>query len=336
VKSALAIAALALCLGSSAGPAWAQAPRDEPSKEAGSAPDPAMAQSLFEDGRRLMTSGDHAAACAKFEESNRLDPSAGTLLNLGKCYEALGRVASAWASYERAKVVGRAKGQTRHVEAAERFAAEIEPHVPKLAITTARELPGLRVYRGETEIAPAARATPIALDPGSYEVRAEAPGHEPWKRTVQVERDAKVTVEVPALVAVAVPPPKPPAPTSPPSSEPRMELVIAGAVVGGVGLVGLAVGAGLGAATLNDADEARADDDLCPDGRCTEAGWAHIQEAETKATASTALVVTGSVLFAGGAALGVLGFVLDARPSDVAVLPWLSPGVVGVFVGGRL
>jgi hypothetical protein len=295
-----------------------------------------MAQSLFEDGRRLMAAGEHAAACAKFEESNRLDPSAGTLLNLGKCHEALGRIASAWASYERAMVVGRAKGQTRHVEAAERFAAEIEPHVPKLVITTRREIAGLKVYRGETEIAAAARATPIAIDPGTYQLRAEAPGHEPWSRSVVVERDAKVTVEVPSLTPTAVAPPSPPPPKPQAPTEPRMELVIAGAVAGGVGLIGLAVGAGLGAATLNDADEAREDDELCPDDRCTEAGWAHVQEAETKATASTALIVTGSVLVAGGAVLGVLGFVLEAPPGDVAISPLLSPAFAGVVIEGRL
>src|SRR5688572_12426968 len=151
-----------------------------------------MAQSLFEAGRSLMVEGKLAEACAKFEASNRLDPSAGTLLNLGKCLEGQGRIATAWATYKRAIVVGRAKGQTRHVEAAERFAAEIEPRVSKLEVTPARDVPGLRLFRGEVEILAAARAVPIAVDPGSYEIRAEAPGFETWRRTIEVEPGAAV------------------------------------------------------------------------------------------------------------------------------------------------
>ena len=58
-------------------------------------PTAGLAQSLFEAGRALMDEGKPELACPKFEESNRVDASAGTLLNLGKCFEALGRTASA-------------------------------------------------------------------------------------------------------------------------------------------------------------------------------------------------------------------------------------------------
>jgi hypothetical protein len=51
-----------------------------PALAAPSAVDRTMAQSLFEDARRSMSEGNYAAACPKLEESNRLDPSGGTLL----------------------------------------------------------------------------------------------------------------------------------------------------------------------------------------------------------------------------------------------------------------
>src|SRR5580704_7129436 len=60
------------------------------------------AEALFAEGRRLVDAGDFANACPKFADSERLDPSVATLLNLGACYEKAGRTASAWATFREA------------------------------------------------------------------------------------------------------------------------------------------------------------------------------------------------------------------------------------------
>lgn len=52
--------------------------------------DAARAEALFEEGRQALAAGDYLTACAKFEESQRLDPGAGTLLNRATCEEKLG------------------------------------------------------------------------------------------------------------------------------------------------------------------------------------------------------------------------------------------------------
>src|SRR4051794_15794728 len=59
----------------------------------------AAAEVLFSDGKRLVQERNFAAACPKFEESQKLDPGLGTLYRLADCYEHVGRTASAWAAF---------------------------------------------------------------------------------------------------------------------------------------------------------------------------------------------------------------------------------------------
>src|SRR4051794_6818295 len=61
-----------------------------------------LAQSLFEEGRRLMDSGKFAEACLKLAASLRLDPGAGTQLNLAVCHEQEGKLSTALLEFEEA------------------------------------------------------------------------------------------------------------------------------------------------------------------------------------------------------------------------------------------
>ena len=53
--------------------------------------DKAAAQSLFDEGRRLMGEAKYADACPKLAESQKLDPGVGTQFHLADCYEHLGQ-----------------------------------------------------------------------------------------------------------------------------------------------------------------------------------------------------------------------------------------------------
>ena len=57
--------------------------------------DTAMAEALFQAGRACLERDRVEEACAKFSESQRLEPKLGTLLNLATCHEKLGKTASA-------------------------------------------------------------------------------------------------------------------------------------------------------------------------------------------------------------------------------------------------
>ena len=143
-------------------------------------------------------------------------------------------------------------------------------------------------------------------------------------------------IRVPALASRAPPPPPPP-PIPPPVRGPRLDLVVGGGIVGGLGLVGLGVGAACGVAPLSDASRARDEPDLCPDDRCTGEGWTLIQDAEEKATVRTALLVVGGLATATGATLVVLGLMLEEAPADAAlIVPVIGPGYAGLSLGGVL
>ncbi|MFO0549283.1 MAG: hypothetical protein U0271_12900 [Polyangiaceae bacterium] len=79
---------------SSTSTATAQGPRD-----------PARAEALFDEAHQAMNKGEIERACRLFEESNAADPAPGTLLNLGACYEKLGRKPQACAAFRRAEQV---------------------------------------------------------------------------------------------------------------------------------------------------------------------------------------------------------------------------------------
>src|SRR5262249_3010768 len=69
--------------------------------------DPAAGEALFRAARDRGGTGDWAAGCPKFEAAMAASPTASTLLNIARCHEHDGRVASAWVDAKRALVLNR-------------------------------------------------------------------------------------------------------------------------------------------------------------------------------------------------------------------------------------
>src|SRR5258706_8273705 len=99
-----------------------------------SAGDKATSEALFGDGRRLMSQGNYAQACPKFEASLKLDPGVGAMLNLADCYEKNGQTASAWAEFREAGSAARAAGSKDREDLARSRAAALEPKLSRLTI----------------------------------------------------------------------------------------------------------------------------------------------------------------------------------------------------------
>jgi hypothetical protein len=304
----------------------------------------APAESLFEEGRSLLTQGKYAEACAKFIESEKLDPAVGTLLNLGDCYEKQGKIATAWAVFKQATTMAHSGKQASREKIAAARVAALEGKVPRLSVSVPHPVPGLEVRRdglitGQAEWSGAIPSA-VTLDPGEHEIVAVAPGKKAWSTKVTLAADGQTTaVVVPDLVTDEMAERAPLKPVMASSSgvdvvnaHDRNVQRIVGAVIGGVGVISAIVSIPLIARANSLNNEAKGE---CPtNNTCTSRGQSDAQSAVTSGLVSTVLVLAG----AGTAAAGVIIFFTapSARPRGVGVrvAPHIAPGGGGLSVMG--
>jgi len=304
-------------------PLAAGAPGDARADEAG---DSATAQTLFDEAKALMQSKRYADACPKLEQSQKLQPAGGTLLFLSLCLEGQGRTASAWVRFNQALSTARRDRRTDREAVANEHLAALVPQLTKLTVDVPEGVrtTGLEVMRDGKVVPTAAWGDAVPVDPGLHTVRATAPGHLPWETKVtSAEPGATAKVEVPALEldpaasAVALsPPPQPHDVAPPPQASTWGPQKTAAVVVGGVGVVGLALGAGFGVAALVE--------------KGNESG-------ATRATTSDAAYHEGntsSIALGIGAAAAIAGGVLwlttpKVKPATAGWHPWPVVGPHG-------
>lgn len=305
------------------------------------------AEALFEQARSLMTEGKYADACPRFADSQRLDPSPGTLLNLANCYEKLGRTATAWATYREAASAANAAGRADYVASAQRHADALAPHLAKLTTTVAQPVDGLQVRRDGVDVAKAEWGVPIPVDAGSHSLEASAPGFKPWSSSVDVAQDgSQVSVAVPALEAApvtATAPPTtpastpPPAPAPPPAAEgsPGNGQRIAAVVVGGVGVVGLGLSGVFAVLAKNKYNDSLQDCPTSPNV-CTQAGVNTRNDALTDGNIASVAFGVGAAALVGGVVLWLTAPSASAHPAtgQVRVTPLVGAGTGGALLQG--
>jgi hypothetical protein len=252
------------------------------------------AEELFKQGRTLMEAGKAENACPKFAESARLDPAAGTLLNLAECYEVTGRYASAWVRYKELLVLATQRGQASRVERASSKIAELEPKLSFITISVTGPVPGLHIVKDGVELGQAAWGSRLPVDPGEHSIAATAPGHLPWQKRTSV-LSGSVMVQVPALVAEPIAP-------DPTASNPVRTIGTVSMIAGGV--AALASG-GLGIGAKLENDKARRDE--CTAATCSQRGADRIDRAILFGNVATGVAIAAGVLLVGGVVAYVLG-----------------------------
>ncbi|HYQ03186.1 MAG TPA: hypothetical protein VER96_31145 [Polyangiaceae bacterium] len=308
---------------------------------------PTPARALFKEARELAAQGDYQAACPKFEQSLALEAGLGTQFNLADCWEHIGRIASAQALFVGAAASAKAAGQSDREQVLRDRAAALEPRISRLVIEVSDPDPKLVVKRGDLPLESDSFGKAKAVDPGSYQITAKAPGKKTWTKQVEVAPGASIiTVEVPRLeadapaeVAAVAPVEKKPAPPPPkplPKEQPSKGPGLGFYAMGGVALGGLTLGTIMTVKYSNANSDAKA---TCPSNHdCTPDQIAyHDQRVEDAKTARTWAYVGFGVGALGLGAAAALLFLPQSTEKEKAwvATPVIANGTYGASVAGQ-
>ena len=305
-RSRAVVGALALVCGSvpcaARGQGSVAAPTDQ---------DKAAATALYEGARALLASGRVGEACRKLEESRRLDPLPGTVLNLAACHEREGLTASAAAEFRDARAMAQHDGRADRVAFAEAHLRALEPRLSTLVIVVDEDTADLQVTRDGVVLGRAAWRTRIPVDPGTHVVVATAPGRVARRIEIHVGSEGDTqTARIPPLEEAA---PAPPPVVAPPPAAAVLPSTLAPVVpvrtglstrrswavaTAGLGVVGVGAGAWLGARAIQKHGDPGSQ---CTTSPCSATSVSLNDEAKAAADGSTVAFAVGAAALAVGA-----------------------------------
>jgi hypothetical protein len=285
----------------------------------------AEAEVLFREGKRLLKAGEIAAACEKFEASERLEPENGTELNLADCWERIGRTASAWAMF--VKAAGSAKREDRAAEARRR-ADLLKDQLVHLTIEVPAEaeVDDLEITRNDQAVDRALWNESVPVDPDEYTITAHAPRRETWSTTIKIKSKDKVVV-VPKLERAAGRKRTPKAVEGDPPNRYRGATIAF--AVSSAGAIAIATGFAFHSKSLQNRS-----DEICPGTACNDTGAVDLNR---RARNEALFANIGWALGGAAAVAAIITWSIGAKQPDrsIAVTPAVTDDGAGVVFGGR-
>jgi hypothetical protein len=243
------------------------------------AQNPAAAEALFEQARAAMAAGNYEIACARFRDSDKLDPAVGTRFNLADCEERSGRIATAWSLFR--GVLSELGQDDDRKPIAEERAKALEPRMPYLTLLRLPETPkDARVRVDGIELGEGSLGVALPMDPGAHELALMSGGAE-QKSSFRLAESQRL--ELSLRWASDAPSGGPATSTDAAAATPAAHADVAapsadGAkkrqwafVAGGIGVAGIAFGTVTGIVTISKKSTADAN---CSEARsvCNQAG----------------------------------------------------------------
>lgn len=298
-----------------------------------------------------MGEGRTAEACARFADSQRIEPMLGTLLNLATCHERLGLAASAWAEFTRAAAQARQARQPEREAMAVRHIAALEPKLSRLVIGCDEPAAGETITLDGMQLGMDTIGTALPLDVGAHSIEASAPGRRTWQGSVLIEPGpAEQRLEIPKLdrgmavpdtarapqtspaepaprAAATTAPHPPPAASKPERAKPEHSAHTGVWIASSVAVTALAIGTYYfvhAVAVKHDAEQ------HCTGDGCTPEGLTLFDQVDREAAVAT--VAFGVALAAGGVDVY---FLLKNDSRSPASAQIRNPGAANVVITGR-
>src|SRR5438270_3670238 len=98
------------------------------------ADDAKRAQELFDRARKAMDANNYPVACPMLEESQRLDPGGGTLINLALCHEREGKLVQSKREYEETLFKARTDKRKDREKIAADAIARLVTRIPRVGL----------------------------------------------------------------------------------------------------------------------------------------------------------------------------------------------------------
>jgi hypothetical protein len=276
------------------------------------------AEALFRAGREAAKRGAHEVACAKFAESERLEPAVGTELNLALCEEQLRHLLSAW-RYFQLVIDKLPEGDTRRALAVRHFEA-LDARVPRVTLQASTLPPGTQIHQGRTQLTNSSLGTAIPVDVGEVELVVATPGRVDKRYRLVLAEGARETLHIEPGEVV---PPR--------DVNPRQAPVKAASPLRSVGVLGMGLGAALitvggatGLAVINAKEAVERDCDAS--GICSRAGIVASERGQALSLVSTVSFAAG----VGCIGLGAWLWLKSDSPESERVGIVVGPGLARV------
>jgi hypothetical protein len=301
---------------------------------------PTDGEKLFREGRTALQNNDLETACARFAESQRVEPAPGTALNLGDCEERRGHLMAARGAF---LIASAAFATADKKQYATSRAEGVEKRIPRLLVNVSGAPADLVVLRvGDRAVS---AASEVRHDPGEVVITAEAKGYRPRTMRAVLKEGQTLELDIGPLEAESATgsasrDKTPQAGATPLALPPRREESNTGRTLGwtfaGVGAASLTVGVLTGIMTLGKAStvEEHCDGDLACDSEGLDAASA----GKTLSLVSTITVIAGVL------GLGAGTYLLLTTPSSTTnrgtaaplrLTPIANRDVVGLELGKR-
>jgi hypothetical protein len=284
------------------------------------------ADQLFKKGKKLLGEKRYAEACTAFEDSDRLDPGIGAKLNVAKCYQEWGKLATAWRWFTDAERMAK-DGKDERATKIQALVDEIDASVPRLILKASPDAStsGVVLKLDGVEIDVHTLGSERRVDPGPHQVEYIVNG-KTRSRMVPVERggSSEVNLELPRKPHTAG---APAAGGEASGDDPGRTRKLAGLGAAGAGALAIGIAGVVTLRARSDYQHALSAHCRGATTMCDAEGQASAQSARHRANIATGLTIAGAAAVAGGL---VLHFTTPRAGSHAAEHAlYLAPSVGG-------